>query len=191
MKQLILASKSPRRAALLRAIGLKFKVAKSNFREKDSGFKSHAALVEYNALMKAKEVAKRFKSGVVIGADTMVFCKDELIGKPKNFKDALRILKKLSQNPHWVYTGIAVIDIKKKRTYREFEKTKSVMRKLTDKEIKGYLRRVHSLDKAGACNIEDLGGVLVKRIEGDFYNVVGLPLAKLAGLLKKVGIQVL
>lgn len=195
MKQkrlIILASRSPRRASLLKAIGLKFKVAPSNFSEKTSSpRRSLPALVQHNALMKARLAARRFKSGVVIGADTVVFCRGELIGKPKNFSDARRILRKLTRHPHWVYTGLAVIDLERGKTFRAYEKTRSIMRRLSDREIESYLRRVNSLDKAGACNIEDLGGTLVRRIEGDFYNVVGLPLAKLAGLLKKTGIDVL
>ncbi|MBN2097176.1 MAG: septum formation protein Maf [Candidatus Omnitrophica bacterium] len=190
-RAIILASRSPRRASLLRAIGLKFKIVPSNFKEKARPGRSCASLVKYNALMKAQQVAHRFKSGVIIGADTVVLCKGRLIGKPKDFPDALRILKTLTRHPHWVYTGLAIIDLDRNKTICAYEKTRSFMRRLSEKEIKGYLERVHSLDKAGACNIEDLGGTLVRRIEGDFYNVVGLPLARLAQLLKTVGIDVL
>lgn len=190
-RKIILASRSPRRASLLKAIGLEFKVVPSNFKEKSRPLHSCASLVKHNALMKAKQVARRFHSGVVIGADTVVFCNGQLVGKPKDFHDAMRILKRLSRHPHLVYTGLAIIDLDRKQTLCDYERTKSIMRRLSEREIKGYLHRVNSLDKAGACNIEDLGGTLVKRIEGDYYNIVGLPLAKLAQMLKKVGIDVL
>ena len=128
MINIILASRSPQRVKLLREVGLKFKVYKSKVKEKREITSSVSGLVKDNAFLKAQEAAKRFKKGVVIGFDTVVLIgKNKIIGKPKNIKDAKKDLKYLFQKPQWVYTGIAVIDLDKKRTLTDYEKTKVYM----------------------------------------------------------------
>lgn len=192
MRKIILASQSRRRQILLKAIGLDFKSARPNVKE-DMRLKGRtcAEVVIDNALRKAKDVANRFNSGVVIAADTVVLAKKKIIGKPRNLDDAFRTLKLLSQNPQWVYTGIAVIDIDNKKTLTDYEKTKIYMNRMSDRQIKNYFRRVSPLDKAGGFDIQRSGGIFINRIEGCFNNVVGLPLAKLTKMLKKLGIDVL
>ena len=190
MRKIILASRSKARQKLLREIGLDFTVAVSNTKEKRRIRTDCADLVVENALMKAGDVAKRFRTGVVISADTVVLVGKKIIGKPKNIKDAFLTLKLLSRKPQWVYTGIAVIDIDHNKTYTDFDKTKVYMYHLSDKQIKNYFRRVSPLDKAGSFDIQGFGGVFIDRIEGCFYNVVGLPMAKLARILSKGGIDV-
>ncbi len=190
MRKIILASKSRARQKLLKQIGVKFKVVESNIKECHSLKRSCRDLVIQNALSKARDVAARFKSGVVIAADTVVLVKGKVVGKPKNTKDALRILRLLSRNPQWVYTGLAVIDIDQEKSITAYEKTKIYMRRLTDTQIRNYFKRVSPLDKAGGFDIQGLGGIFIDRIEGCFYNVVGLPLAKLDVILEKIGIEI-
>jgi septum formation protein len=218
MRTIILASQSKARQELLKQIGLKFKVAKSDvkeisklsgscgfgygcgyrkphhrppaYRKSNHGSLTCADLVAKNALSKAQDVAGRLKSGVVIGADTVVWAGNRIIGKPKNMKDAIATLKLLSKKPQWVYTGIAVVDIDNAKDFVDYEKTKIYMYHLTDRQVRNYFKRVSPLDKSGSFDIQGLGSVFIDRIEGCFYNVVGLPLAKLARLLNKAGVDV-
>jgi septum formation protein len=190
MRKLILASRSTARRKLLNDIGLKFTVSAPNVKEKRIIKTDCAALVMENALSKALDVAGRTKTGIVIAADTVVLVGKRIIGKPKNIKDAFRTLRLLSRKPQWVYTGIAVIDIDKNKRYTSFDRTKVYMYHLTEREIKNYFKRVSPLDKAGSFDIQGFGSVFIDRIEGCFYNVVGLPMAKLAKILKKGGVYV-
>jgi septum formation protein len=189
-KKIILASRSKARHALLRQIGLRPKVIASSARE-DRNLKSRCGdLVVSNALSKARDVAKRMDSGIVIAADTVVLSGKKIIGKPKSGDDAFKTLKLLTRRPQWVYSGLAVLDVKAGKAYTAHEKTKVYMRRLTDRQIRGYLKRAYVLDKAGSFDIQGLGSVFVDRIEGCYSNVVGLPLARLAVLLKKAGVDI-
>jgi septum formation protein len=190
MRHIILASKSKARQKLLKEVGLKFVVSASGARESKILKHGCAELVVRNALKKAEDVASRHESGVVISADTVILCGKKMIGKPRNLKDAFKTLKLLSRKPQWVYSGIAVIDIDNKKTFTDYEKTKIYMYPLTDSEIHNYFRRVSPLDKAGSFDIQGLGGIFIDRIEGCYYNVVGLPMAKLAKILKKININI-
>lgn len=190
MRRIILASKSKARQTLLKQIGLKFQVASSNTKE-DRFLKTRCSdLVIANALRKAEDVAKRFSSGIVIGADTVVLVDRKIVGKPKDNRNAFKTLKLLSRKPQWVYTGLAVIDIDRNKTFTVYDKTKVYMQHLDDRQIRNYFRKVSPLDKAGAFDIQGLGSIFIDRIEGCFYNVVGLPLAKLASVLKKAGVDI-
>lgn len=190
MRKIILASRSKPRRALLKQVGLKFSVAPSSARETHDASLGCRKVVIDNAVRKAKDVARRYKSGVVISADTVVFIGKKIVGKPKSLKDAFRTLKALSKKPQWVHTGIAVIDIDNGKIWTDHEKTKVYMSKLSDDEIWNYFKRVSPLDKAGSFDVQGFGSIFIDRIEGCFYNVVGLPLAKLARLLNKCGIQI-
>ncbi len=190
MRNIILASRSKARRKLLNDVGLKFTVRTSNAKEKRIIKSGCGELVMNNAMAKALDVAGKTKTGIVIAADTVVLVGKRIIGKPKSIKEALRTLRLLSRKPQWVYTGIAVIDIDKGKRYRSFDKTKVYMYRLTDREIKNYFKRVSPLDKAGSFDIQGFGSVFIDRIEGCFYNVVGLPMAKLAKILKKAGVYV-
>jgi septum formation protein len=190
VRKIILASQSKARQKILKQIGLKFSVAASSVKEDAAIKRGCGDLVIANAARKAKDVAGRFSSGVVIAADTVVLAGRKLIGKPKNKTDALKILTLLSQKPHWVYSGLAVIDIDKGKMFTAHDKTKIYMCRLTDVQIKNYLKKVHVLDKAGGFDIQGPGGVFIDRIEGCFYNVVGLPLAKLAKILHRLDVDI-
>lgn len=209
MRKIYLATDSKARRKVFELFGLKFKVMPSRIRErKRAEGSSFSQLVKKNAEDKAKEVAKRIKSGIVISADTISVQDGKIYGKPKNLKDARNMLKKLSQKPQWVYTGIAVIDkpphqflktpLRRKRNWcggkdkqRIFvgsEKTKVIMDKLNDREINAYFREVSPLDKAGSFDIQGRGAFFIRRVEGCFYNVVGLPVNRLYKILKAAGV---
>jgi len=190
MRKIILASASKARKQLLRQIGLKFESARSSAKEARKLIGSCEKLVMDNARRKALDVASRYVSGLVISADTVVLVGDKIIGKPKNMRDAARTLRLLSRRPQWVYSGLAVLDIATGRLATDFEKTKVYMHPLTDEEIKSYFRRTSPLDKAGSFDIQGLGGIFIRKVEGCYYNVVGLPLAKLAKILKRFGVDI-
>lgn len=189
MPKLILASRSKARAALLKQAGFKFTVAKSNTRECHKLSGSCSSLVINNALAKARDVASRYRSGLVIGADTVVLAGRKIVGKPEDLADAKRTLRLLSRTSQWVYTGLAVVDIDNNKAYTAFEKTKIYMIRLSDSQIDAYFKKVSPLDKAGSFDIQGVGGIFIDRIEGCFYNVVGLPLAKLAMMLRRTGVD--
>lgn len=188
----ILASASAHRRKLLHQVGLSFRVIPSRAKETAVLTKGCAHLVKENALRKALDVAGRLKKGLVVGADTVVYLgKGKIVGKPCNSVEAKRTLKLLSRRPQWLYTGVAVADAKTKRTLVDFEKTKVMMTPLSDKEINAYYRHTPGEDKAGGFDIEGRGAFFIKRIEGCYFNVVGLPLAKLRFMLKEFGVHLL
>jgi MAF protein len=190
MRPIYLASDSEARKKLLNIFGLKFKAVPSRIKEERKACLSYAALVKKNALKKAREVAQRTKKGIVIGADTIVVQDKKIFGKPKDLRDAKIMLKRLSRKPQWLYTGLAIIDADKHKTIVDYEKTKVYMDKLTDSEINKYFSWFSPLGKAGSFDIQAKGAFFIRRIEGCFYNVVGLPLRKLYLMLNKLDIKV-
>jgi septum formation protein len=192
MKKIILASGSAQRKKLLKLLGVRFSVRPSQVREIKKIQTTCCALVKENALLKAEDVASKLKRGIVIGADTVVYIgHKEIVGKPRDFRDARRILRILFSRPQWVYTGVAVIDVETGKCLVDYEKTKVFMIPLNDEEIARYHKRVDPFDKAGGFDIEGWGSIFIHRIEGCYSNVIGLPMAKLAGMLKKVGVSIL
>lgn len=189
-RRIILASRSKARRKLLRQIGIKFETAVSSVKEDHVIRTSASDLVIENAVRKARVAARQYDSGIVISADTVVLVGKKIIGKPKSLKDAIQALKLLSRSPQWVYTGIAVIDIDNGKLYTDYDKTKVHMYRLSDRQIRNYFRRMPPWDKAGSFDIQGWGAIFIDRIEGCFYNVVGLPLAKLGRILKKTGIDI-
>lgn len=190
MRKIILASQSKARKALLRQVGIEFKVVPSKIKEGRALKKSCRGLTIANALKKAQDVAARCDSGIVIAADTVVLSGGKIIGKPRNLLDAFRTVKRLCRGPQWVYTGLAVVDVDNDKIYTDYEKTKIYMYTLSDRQIRRYFKRVSPLDKAGSFDIQGLGGLFIDRIEGCYFNVVGLPLAKLAKVLKKAQVHI-
>ena len=192
MKKLILASGSPQRRKLMKILGLPFIVAPSRAKESTRMTNGCAHLVQTNALRKALDVAGSLLDGIVIGSDTVVLSSSgRLVGKPRNMQEAKKNLKELMAGPHWVYSGVAVVDARSGCKEVGFEKTKVFMTKISDKAINRYHKLVSPLDKAGGFDIEGKGALFIRRIEGCYFNVVGLPLAKLAGMLKNFGVNVL
>ena len=190
-RRIYLASESLARRKLIKIFGLPVKVIPSRIIEKRIPAYSFSQVVKDNALEKARQVARRVKRGIIIGADTITVQGKSIFGKPRNLKQARQTLRRLSGRAAWVYTGVAVIDLDKKKTQVDYAKTKVYMNRLTDKEIKNYLSCVSPLDKAGSFDIQGRGALFISRIEGCFYNVIGLPLAKLYQMLKKLGVNLL
>ncbi|MDD5108143.1 MAG: Maf and M48 domain-containing protein [Candidatus Omnitrophica bacterium] len=189
--KIYLASKSKARKKLLDKFGLKFKAFPSKVKEVNKrGNLSYAQLVKNNARNKAKDVASKVKEGIIIAADTICVQNGLIFGKPKNIQDARRMLKKLSSAPQWLYTGIAVIkkDKSTEKLVLDYEKTKVHMDRLNDKEISKYFKQVSPMDKAGSFDIQGKGAFFIKKIDGCFYNVVGLPLRKLYHIFKRFGV---
>ena len=176
--RLILASASPRRSALLSQIGLTFEVFPSEIEEPlPNKNLSPEKVTQKLAKLKARAVAERYTEGIIIGADTLVLFKKELLGKPKNREDAKSMLSRLSGKTHRVITGVALIDVKKKTETAWSEVTKVCFRELCADEIDNYIKSGEAKDKAGAYGIQGRGAAFVKRIDGCYFNVVGLPLA--------------
>ena len=178
LPNIILASKSPRRADLLKQIGLEFEVYPSGIEEPQIT-EFPAIAVQELALIKARAVAAKLDAGLVIGADTVVVINRQPIGKPENDAHAIEVLTQLSGNRHEVITGVALIDIKRKNEVVWAEKTAVYFRELHQLEILAYVHSGESSDKAGAYGIQGMAGAFVERIEGCYFNVVGLPLASL------------
>ncbi|MBF0122466.1 MAG: septum formation protein Maf [Candidatus Omnitrophica bacterium] len=192
MKKIILASASVQRGNLMKLMKIPFVVKKSKVEEISKITTNVADLVKKNAFIKALDIAEETKvDALVIGADTVVYAKGKLVLKPRNLREAKKNLKELMSEPHWVYTGVAVIDVRSKEALVDYEKTKVFMTVLSDDEIDRYHKEVPPMDKAGGFDIEGRGGLFIPRIEGDYSNVVGLPLAKLFQMLKKFGIHAL
>ncbi|MBI2830101.1 MAG: septum formation inhibitor Maf [Chloroflexi bacterium] len=191
MKKIVLASASPRRKALLEQIGLKFEVEPSEYEEKlVPGLEPHVMAVRLS-LSKAKQVSPHHPNSLVMAADTLGVLEGEIIGKPHTSAQARQMLKKLSGKMHLVITGFSVIDTDTANTVSRSVETKVYFRKLTSEEIDAYVKSGEPLDKAGAYAIQGLGAVLVERIEGDYFNVIGLPLCALAESLKEFGVNIL
>jgi len=190
--KIILASGSVQRRKLMKMMGISFQVKLSRVQEVKKIRTTCAALVKENALRKARDVASRLSEGVVIGADTVVYIGNKkIIGKPRSLKEAKQTLKVLMSRPQWVYTGLAVIDKKNNKTITSYEKTKVHMTPLSDEQIDRYYQHISPLDKAGGFDIEGRGGLFIKKITGCYYNVIGLPMARLTEMLKKIGVHVL
>lgn len=189
-KQIILASSSPRRKELLQQIGLEFTVHPSEFEEKlqlDENIKTPEELALYNALGKAQNVARHYKNALIIGVDTIVSFQHHIIGKPKDDEDAARILRLLSNTTHQVMTGLSIFDSDRNRALNSVEITDVVMDRLDEADIARYIKSGEGEDKAAGYAIQGLGSLFIKKINGDYFNVVGLPIHHLAKLLKKSG----
>lgn len=176
---IILASASPRRRELLKLICEDFKSVSPNVEETVPDEVEIFQRPQYLAVKKAFHVAKGLsKKAVVIGCDTGVFIDEEMLGKPKDKNDAFSMLKKLSGRDHLVVTGCCITDGERKR---EFSVTSRVFfYPLTDEDIKDYIATGEPMDKAGAYGIQGKGSLLIKKIQGDYFNIVGLPLSALA-----------
>lgn len=189
MKKIILASKSPRRKSILEQVGLKFSVKVSDFDETSVKFKTAQEMVRKLSLEKAKLVAKKYPKAIVIGADTTVVISKEIIGKPKSEEDAKRILRKFSGKVHAVITGFTIIE--QKKIFTGHVETKVKFKQLSEQEIKAYVATGEPMDKAGAYGIQEKGGALIESVEGDYFNVVGLPIFAVSQALKKFGVDII
>ena len=192
MKKLILASSSPRRQQILKDLGLDFEIILPFHFEEIMDGVSPEDLVCKNAIGKAREVATHCKDSksIIIGSDTVIAFKEEILGKPKSAENAKAMLTKLSGEYHNVFSGLAVIDTSTWKELVGYEETKVKFRKLSSKEIDDYITTGEPLDKAGAYGIQARGELFVERIEGSFSNVVGLPKGLLIKYLEEIGLMI-
>ena len=191
---IILASGSPRRRELLKLLDIGFRVLPSDFDESSVVPWPPDEHVLRSAGGKALAVAEKIAGGVVIGADTIVVVDDRILGKPRDDDDARRMLRLLSGRSHYVYTGLCVMLRKDRATLidlRDYVRTEVCFGVLPTAVIEAYVATGEPLDKAGAYGIQERGSVLVEGIVGDYFNVVGLPVYRLARMLAEVGIPIL
>lgn len=191
MKNLILASSSPRRAELLKQIGLNYQIMVCDVDETLLPGMSPPELVEFLAERKAAAVARNLHEGIVLGADTVVVWQGQVLGKPLNEEDAFSMLVKLQGSTHDVYTGVALIDVHSGKIMVGHEKTRVFFRNIEEDEIRRYVASGEPLDKAGAYGAQGLAAIYINKLEGCYTNVVGLPLARLSVMLKAIGYNVL
>lgn len=177
--KIYLASKSPRRKKLLEQINLQPEILHCHFDEEFDSKKSVSVIAKSLALQKMDEAKKLNKKGIIITADTIVVIDGKILGKPDSARGAVNMLKSLSGRKHFVYTGFCVYNSLNKILINDYEKTEVTFRKLNDSEIKEYVAGGSPMDKAGAYGIQDdYGAIFIKKINGCYYNVVGLPLTK-------------
>tara|TARA_Y100001935_G_scaffold33294_1_gene26631 strand:+ start:89 stop:673 length:585 start_codon:yes stop_codon:yes gene_type:complete len=184
--EFILASQSPRRSKLLAQIGIIFETYPSNFIEDLSINLPPSNLSMNFAENKAKTVAKKYNSSWVIGADTIVTLKGKIFGKPNSFDEGNEMLRALSGKTHDVFTGVSIQNIEKKINLTFNERTKVTLKKLTDEDIVFYLKNHKPYDKSGSYGIQGYFSVFVKKIDGCYFNIVGLPLHSLYLKLKSI-----
>lgn len=207
MKKIILASSSSRRKSLLQQIGLSIEIEKPeideklNPRLKPKGNAENLSLLKANAVyekLKLKRllntenrIRNEEKNGyIIIAADTFIVFDGEIIGKPEDKKAAKKILLKLSGKSHTAVTGFTILDTSTKKTVTRSVNTKVFFRKLSLKEIDSYIKTGEPMNKAGGYGMQDLGAVFIERIEGEPFNVVGLPLQAITEELKKFGVKI-
>lgn len=186
--QIILGSQSPRRVEILKFFSLPFEQVTSHFDEDAVPYQGdpgkHAALL---AKGKAETLSLQYPESIILTADTVVSLNGKLFGKPEDETKAFESLRELAGKRHSVYTAVAVW--KEGMLYQGVEETKVLMNPLSDSQIREYLKALHWADKAGGYAIQLAGSLLVRSIDGCYYNVMGLPINTLAELLKKVGID--
>ena len=184
---IVLASGSPRRRELLETLGLEFSVFPAKGEEIAPAGAGPEKTVEALSKAKAEEVAESFPDALVIAADTIVWADGRILGKPKDEADAKAMLRLLSDNTHEVYTGVTLIY--NGRIVCGSECTKVFFRRLTEDEIDRYVRTGEPMDKAGSYGIQGRAALMVKRLEGDYFNVMGLPLCRLGQMLEEIGVH--
>lgn len=176
MKHIILASASPRRKEILELADLKFDVMPSDAQEITTKTAPNEVVMEL-ASLKAKDIYKKSdKQSMIVGADTVVAYQGQILGKPTDEADAKRMLTMLSGQTHEVYTGVCVIEDGKTKTF--YEETKVTFYEISDEQIDHYIKTGEPMDKAGSYGIQGKAAVFIKGIEGDYYNVVGFPIAR-------------
>ncbi|HSA06928.1 MAG TPA: Maf family protein [Candidatus Gastranaerophilales bacterium] len=189
---IILASASPRRKALLQDIGLKFKVIPSDIDENIENKPFSYKLIENIALEKVMDVSKKVTDpAIIIGSDTVVEINNQILGKPKNDQDAFNMLKMLAGKTHKVVSAIVVYDTETKKTIKDSVTSEVTFREITDEEIWNYVKTGEPADKAGAYAIQGKAAIFVKNINGCYSNIVGISLFKTAEILEKFGVNIL
>ncbi len=181
---IILASNSPRRREILENTKVRFSVKGSHINEIIKDNESPEETVMRLAYEKALDISKDNKDALVIGADTIVVINDTILGKPKDEQEAYDMIKLLSGKTHYVITGFALINLSLDKKVIDHQISKVTFKELSNDCIKDYIQTKESLDKAGAYGIQGYGALLVNNIEGDYFNIVGLPISKISDCLK-------
>ena len=181
---IILASKSPRRKELLNKIISNFKIVEANIEEDYDSSLKLTKIPETIALNKALKVQEEYKNDLIIAADTIVEINHKILGKPQNQQEAYEMLKNLSNQTHQVITGVCILFKNKKIVFHAI--TKVTFYKLSEEQISRYIETKSPFDKAGGYGIQDSGALFVKKINGCYYNVMGLPIALLNKKLSKI-----
>ncbi|MCX6797088.1 MAG: Maf family protein [Candidatus Doudnabacteria bacterium] len=189
MKLIILASKSPRRKQLFSLLGLPFKIVDSKYQENFKLKMKPENLAKFFAQSKAKAVATHYRNAIIIGADTIIVHQNKIYGKPYTKQKATLMLKELSNTTHWAITGLAVLDSRTGKMISKVVKTKVTFRKIHLDEIISYVRTGEPLHMAGAYGLWGKAATFAKKVEGEYCNVVGLPLCELSVILRKFGIK--
>ncbi len=187
---LVLASSSPRRIQLLKELGIKFRVIPPPW-ETDIKSEDPVEVARYVALEKARAVAGFLTEGIVIGADTIVVLEGKILGKPRSEEEARSFLRQLSGRVHEVITGIAIINAATNEELVDHEVSRVKFAELSQEEIELYIKSGEPFDKAGGYAIQGIARLFIEWIEGDYYNVVGLPIRKLYSMLKRFGYDLL
>lgn len=191
MVKIILASQSPRRKDLLASLGVDFQPIASNT-EENLNTKDPVELVTELSRQKALNVAYQLDyDSIVIGADTIVYVDGNILGKPENEIDAFNKLKLLQGRSHQVYTGICIVKVPSYKIISDYAMTRVWIKSMKDQEIRNYIKTGEVMDKAGAYAIQGKGSLIVEKIEGCYYNVVGLPLNKLNEMLKQLDVDLM
>lgn len=190
-RKIILASTSPRRKEILAKTRLVFEVQASEYREDMTLKMAPEKLAEYLSRGKADSIVSKNPDAIIISADTFIVYNNKKLGKPKDKEDAKKMLSMLNGKQHCIITGVTIIDTKNGKSLSFHETTKVFMKKLTLAAIENYIATGEALDKAGAYGLQQLGAVLIKKIDGDFFNAAGLPLSKLAEKLKLFFVEIL
>jgi septum formation protein len=172
----VLASQSPRRAEILRAVDWPFEAEAANVDETMRAGEQVARYVERLAREKAQAVAARRLFGLVLGADTVVIVDGEVLGKPRDEVEARRMLRRLRGRWHEVLTGVALVRAETKQTISAHERTRVHFAPMTDAEVDWYVATGEPADKAGAYAVQGQGALFIEAIDGDYWNVVGLPI---------------
>jgi septum formation protein len=183
-KPIVLASSSPRRRYLLRLVGIKHRVVDPSVAEEIRPDEDPAGHVSRLSRLKAHSVAHTVSDGFVLGADTIVVLDGEILGKPIDENDARSTLRRLCGRWHEVYTGLTLVDAASGKEVQGFEHSHVKIRRLSDGEIDAYIATGEPMDKAGSYGIQGFGAALVEKVNGCYFNVVGLPLVRLLYLLR-------
>lgn len=182
---IILASASPRRKEILENANVKFKIMSSDIEELTLDGESPCQMVMRLAFEKGIDIANKQKSDLVISADTIVVLDNNVLGKPKDEKEARYMIESLSGKTHQVITGISLINLENNKKIIDYVISNVKFKNLSEEDINDYISTNESLDKAGAYGIQGYGALLVEEIQGDYFNIVGLPISRLSDLLKK------
>jgi septum formation protein len=191
MRKIILASTSPRRKEIMDKTRLSFEAVESGYEEDMTLPMPPAELAEFLSKGKAESAGRSYLDAIIIAADTLVAFEDKVLGKPKSKEEAKAMLQALSGKENDVITGVTILDTANGKIVTFHDTARVFIKDISEATIDAYIETGEPMDKAGAYAVQGIGGVLVERIDGDFFTVMGLPLSKLADRLKDFGITVL